>query len=158
MINTPQALVQLHSKIIKNNFCKILFKKNNSTNAKERGDSMSLTTLTFANANAERATQIGVGKVRVMKTDKFFGINEICVIGKLVEGAVANNMRVQGRSAFVRSVESNYGEDYCVKEGAQVVIMVSGISKEEYNSGDEIRFETTPSEEIARPKGKFIIA
>lgn len=118
---------------------------------------MSLITLTFNGTSTEKADSIGRGTIRVIKTDKFYGINEVCVIGKLVEGAVSTNMHLSGTNAMIKSVESNYGLDSCVRAGAQVVLMVAGAEKNQFESGQEIQFEKAI--EIAqRPKGRIIIA
>lgn len=119
---------------------------------------MSLFTLTFGNtSSAQRGA--AKGRVKVLKTDQFFGTEEVCVIGKLVEGAVAREMLVPGTSKKIVSVESNYGEGVCNHKGAQVVLMVSDSDKEEYSVGEEISFEKVQMlEESAKPKGKLIIA
>ena len=118
---------------------------------------MSLITLTFNNGSTEKADSIGRGKVKVIKADKFFGIDDICVIGKLVDGAVSTNMHILGSNAQIKSVESNYGLDSCIRAGAQVVLMVSNTSKNSFNFGDEIEFEKA-IEVAQRPKGRVIIA
>ncbi len=119
---------------------------------------MSLITLTFGNGKNNRALAIGRGKVKVLKTDHFFGTEELCVIGKLIEGAVATNMQLDGYDASIKSVESNYGEHTCEKTGAQVVLMVSGLAKDQLNKGDELLFEKNQVEQIQKPKGRLIIA
>lgn len=122
----------------------------------ERVIRMSLTTLTFGGASSVEG--VGRGKVRVLKTEKFVGSEEVCVIGKLVEGGIIKKMKVSGRDAAqVVSVESKYGDGFCTRPGAQVVLMVSGIDKSEYACGTEICFEKT-LEEQAKPKGRVIIA
>ena len=118
---------------------------------------MSLITLTFNNSSTEKADSIGSGKVKVIKADKFFGIEDICVIGKLLEGAVSTSMCMPGSNSQIRSVESNYGLDSCIREGAQVVLMVSNASKDSFQAGDEIEFEKA-IEFVQRPKGRVIIA
>ena len=119
---------------------------------------MSLTTLTFSSSN-EYSSGFSRGKIRVLKADQFFGVNEVCVIGKLVDGAVAKEMFVPGTKKRIISVESNYGEGSCTKKGAQVVLMVENASKDDYSTGQEIEFERIAlAQEIAKPKGKLIIA
>jgi hypothetical protein len=118
---------------------------------------MSLTRMTFG--NTERNTNKTMGRIKVLKTDQFFGTEECCVIGKLIEGAVTQEMQISGTDKKIVSVESHYGDRICTKNGAQVVLMVSGTSKEDYELGQEITFEkmlTVKAE--ARPKGKLIIA
>ena len=118
---------------------------------------MSLITLTFNSSSTEKADSIGKGKVRVIKTQKFYGTDELCVIGKLVEGAVSTNMHLLGSDSVIKSVESNYGLDSCFRAGAQVVLMVAGANKGQFSFGEEIEFERAI--EIAhRPKGRIIIA
>ena len=118
---------------------------------------MSLTTLTFGGTNSVEG--VGRGRVRVLKTEKFVGSEEVCVIGKLVEGGVIKKMKITGKDAAqVMSVESKYGDGFCTKPGAQVVLMVSGIDKSEFACGTEICFEKGFTEDTARPKGRVIIA
>jgi len=119
---------------------------------------MSLVTLTFGSTLGAEAAAIGKGKVRVLKTEKFVGSDEVCVIGKLVEGAITKRMKVSGKdSAQVMSVESKYGDGHCTHPGAQVVLMVAGVDKSEFGLGTEILFEKA-FEEQAKPKGRVIIA
>ena len=118
---------------------------------------MSLITLTFNGTSTEKADSIGRGKVRVIKTQKFYGMDELCVRGKLVEGAVSTNMHMSGTSSMVKSVESNYGLDYCMRAGAQVVLMVSDADKIQFSFGQELEFEKA-IEIVQRPKGRVIIA
>ena len=81
-----------------------------------------------------------------------------CVIAKLAEGAVAKKMKVRGNpSSIVVSVESKSGDGCCTKIGAQVVLMVEGIHKEDYPSGSEMVLEKTACEEV-KSKGRIIIA
>ncbi|MFA5357898.1 MAG: hypothetical protein WC308_03155 [archaeon] len=118
---------------------------------------MSLVKLTFGGRDPSAANAIGKGKLKVVKTDKFFGTEAVCVIGTLVEGALSVDMCIPQRNAKIQSLESNYGDDYCVKEGAKVTLMVSGINKSDFQNGDDIEFEklTVITE---KPKGRFIIA
>ena len=119
---------------------------------------MSLTTLTFNSATSMTTDRAGRGKVKVIKTEKFVGSDDVCVIGKLMEGAVFNKMTMPGKSGtLIVSVESKYGDGHCTKEGAQVVLMVSGIRKEDCPSDSELVFERIALEQ-ARPKGRIIIA
>ncbi|MDD4250782.1 MAG: hypothetical protein PHX27_01165 [Candidatus ainarchaeum sp.] len=119
---------------------------------------MSLTTLTFNSSTGTQNSAIR-GKIMVLKTDQFFGTEEVCVIGKLVDGAITREMIVCGTDKKIVSVESNYGEGFCCHKGAQVVLMIANSNKEEYNSGEEIHFERVALEEVsARPKGRLIIA
>jgi hypothetical protein len=121
------------------------------------GKIMSLTRMTFG--NTERNTNKTMGRIKVLKTDQFFGTEECCVIGKLIEGAVTQEMCVSGTCKKIVSVESHYGDGCCTKNGAQVVLMLSDTAKEDYEIGEEISFEkmlTVQAE--ARPKGKIIIA
>ena len=119
---------------------------------------VSLSTLTFGSMNSINAQIHSRGKVRVIKAEKFVGMDAVCVIGKLVEGAVAKKMRIAGRdNTLIISVESKIGDGFCTKPGAQVVLMVEGIYKEEYPAGAEIIFEKSGSDET-KVKGKIIIA
>ena len=119
---------------------------------------MSLTTLTFNSANSATNERAGKGKVMVIKTEKFVGSEEVCVIGRLVEGAVFKKMSVSGRDGCqVVSVESKYGDGLCEKQGAQVVLMVSGINKDDYIAGSELAFERMVQEK-AKQMGRVIIA
>ena len=98
------------------------------------------------------------GKIKVVKAEKFVGMDAVCVIAKLTEGAVAKKMRMQGKnSSVVISVESKSGDGVCTKIGAQVVLMVEGIYKEDCPVGAELVFEKCGSEEC-KPKGRIIIA
>lgn len=119
---------------------------------------MSLSSLTFASANSTNAASHVQGRVKVVKAEKFVGMDAVCVISRLVEGAVAKKMRVKGKNgSLVVSVESKSGDGLCTKVGAQVVLMVEGINKDDYPSGSEIIFEKC-GEEACKPKGRIIIA
>lgn len=122
---------------------------------------MSLVTLTF-NSNSARsgsASKAVKGTVRVIKTEQFFGTEEVCLIGRLVDGAVASEMQVAGTDKKIVSVESNYGDGFCQKSGAQVVIMLSGAEKDDYSTGQEVEFQKAMEvQAIAKPQGKLIIA
>ena len=119
---------------------------------------MSLSTLTFGSMNSINAQSHTRGKVKVIKAEKFVGMEAVCVIGRLVEGAVAKKMKVMGKNTTqIISVESKVGDGFCTKPGAQVVLMVQGIEKEDYPSGTEIIFEKNSAEEV-KAKGRLIIA
>jgi hypothetical protein len=119
---------------------------------------MSLTTLTFGSANSTNANSHAGGKIKVIKSEKFVGMDALCVIARLVDGAIAKKMRVMGKSGTqVLSVESKSGDGLCTKPGAQVVLMVEGLAKEEAPAGAEILFEKC-TEEACKPKGKVIVA
>ncbi len=120
---------------------------------------MSLTSLTFSGMSEDSANCVGKGRVKIIKAEKFVGMDAVCVIGKLVDGAVAKKMAVHGKesSTHVISVESKYGDGACTKIGAQVVLMVEGIQKEDYPCGAEIIL-TKSAQEANKPKGKIIIA
>jgi hypothetical protein len=119
---------------------------------------MSLSTLTFGSMNSCNALSHARGKVKVIKAEKFVGMDAVCLIGKLVEGAVAKKMKISGlNQTQIISVESKVGDGYCTKPGAQVVLMIEGINKEDLPAGAEIVFEKCATE-IAKPKGKIIIA
>ncbi|MCX6802986.1 MAG: hypothetical protein NTY48_00250 [Candidatus Diapherotrites archaeon] len=119
---------------------------------------MSLSTLTFGSMNSVSASSQVKGKVKVIKAVKFVGMEAVCVIARLVDGAVAKKMRVCGKNATqIISVESKVGDGYCTKPGAQVILMIEGIEKEEYPTGAEIMFERGAVEE-AKSKGRLIIA
>lgn len=109
--------------------------------------------------NSINASSHTKGKVKVIKAEKFVGMDAVCVIARLVDGAVAKKMRVLGRNATqIISVESKVGDGYCTKPGAQVVLMIEGITKEEYPEGAEISFERGAGEDLSKPKGRLIIA
>ncbi|MDD3159637.1 MAG: hypothetical protein PHQ98_01580 [Candidatus ainarchaeum sp.] len=119
---------------------------------------MSVTNISLNSSMGALAKTIARGKVAVLKTDKFFGTDELCVIGKLVEGAVSEEMFVCGDSSKkVVSVESKSGDRLCSKIGAQVVLMVAGVNKEEINVGEELHFEKTDVNK-PKPMGRIIIA
>ena len=119
---------------------------------------MSLSSLTFGSENSINASDHARGKVKVVKAEKFVGMDAVCVISRLVEGAVAKRMRVQGKSnSVIVSVECKSGDNLCTKIGAQVVLMVEGINKDDYPTGSEIIFEKCGSE-ACKPKGRVIIA
>ena len=119
---------------------------------------MSLSTLTFGSMNSTNAASHTKGKIRVVKAEKFVGMDAVCVIGRLVEGAVAKKMRISGlNQTQVISVESKVGDGYCTKAGAQVVLMIEGINKEDMPAGSEVIFEKCTTEEC-KPKGRIIIA
>ncbi|MFA5125769.1 MAG: hypothetical protein WC462_02075 [archaeon] len=119
---------------------------------------MSLSTLTFGSMNSINANSHTRGKVKVIKAEKFVGMEAVCIIGRLVEGAVAKKMHVSGNnSTQIISVESKVGDGYCTKQGAQVVLMVEGINKEDCPTGVEIIFEKG-ADEAVKSKGKIIIA
>ena len=119
---------------------------------------MSLSTLTFGSMNSINAQSHARGKIKIVKAEKFVGMDAVCVIARLVDGAVAKKMRMSGKpSSVVISVESKNGDGYCTKTGAQVVLMVEGVYKEDFPVGSEIIFEKA-SEEAAKAKGRIIIA
>lgn len=108
--------------------------------------------------NSVNANSHTRGKVKVVKAEKFVGMDAVCVIARLTEGAVAKKMKVCGKDATqIISVESKSGDGYCTKIGAQVVLMVQGINKDDYPSGSEIIFEKNAEVE-SKAKGKIIIA
>ncbi len=114
--------------------------------------------MTFGNSEVMQRGAVK-GKLMVLKTDQFFGTEEVCVIGKLIDGAITREMIVTGTDKRVVSVESNYGEGFCHHKGAQVVLMIANSSKEEYAHGEEIIFERIAVEQAqAKPKGRLIIA
>jgi hypothetical protein len=118
---------------------------------------MSLSTLTFS--SDRKTTSQTHGRIKILKTDKFFGTDECCIIGKLIDGAVSQDMSISGTDKKVVSVESHYGDACCSKKGAQVVLMVLGAEKEDYSNGEEIIFEKMLTQKaLVKPKGKFIIA
>lgn len=120
---------------------------------------MSLTGMTFSNSGEEVANVVGKGKVKIIKAEKFVGMDAVCVIGKLVDGAVAKRMSVEGKdNTSVLTVESKYGDGACSKIGAQVVLMVLGIDKDHYPSGTEIILTKGNTVEAGKPKGRIIIA
>lgn len=122
---------------------------------------MSLITLTFNNNSSRSgvASKATKGKIKVIKTEQFFGTEEVCVIGKLLDGAIASEMKTIGTENKIVSIESNYGAGYCQKIGAQVVLMITGASKEDYTNGQEVEFEKCQSIEVCeKPRGKLIIA
>jgi hypothetical protein len=109
--------------------------------------------------NSINAQSHNRGKVKVVKAEKFVGMEAVCVIAKLVEGAVAKKMRMSGKpNSQIISVESKVGDGYCTKPGAQVVLMIEGVYKEDFPSGAEIIFEKTSGPEEGKPKGRIIIA
>jgi hypothetical protein len=122
---------------------------------------MSLITLTF-NSNSSRSSgssKAEKGKIKIIKTEQFYGTEEVCLIGKLVDGAIASEMQIPGTENKIVSVESNYGAGFCQKIGAQVVLMVAGATKEDYQSGQEVEFEKVQTiAAIEKPRGKLIIA
>ena len=119
---------------------------------------MSLTTLTFSSATSAQSNTASKGTIQVLKTDQFYGTEGICVIGRLVNGAVSREMIVSGTDKKVLSVESNYGEGCCAHKGAQVVLMVTESEKDDFVRGDQIAFEKIAIVSQVRPKGRLIIA
>lgn len=122
---------------------------------------MSLITLTFNNNSSRNGinNKASKGKIKIIKTEQFFGTEEVCVIARLVDGAIAREMFASGTENKIVSVESNYGDGFCQKIGAQVVLMVSGANKEDYQNGQEIEFiKAQEVNAIAKPQGKIIIA
>ena len=119
---------------------------------------MSLSTLTFGSMNSVNANSHAGGKVKVIKAEKFVGMDAVCIISRLSEGAVAKKMKVVGKpGSVVISVESKSGDGCCTKIGAQVVLMVEGITKDDFPAGSDITFEKG-AEEAAKSKGRIIIA
>ncbi|VVB76255.1 Uncharacterised protein [uncultured archaeon] len=120
---------------------------------------MSLSTLTFGSMNSINAQSHNRGKVKIIKAEKFVGMDAVCVIAKLVEGAVAKKMKMAGKDkSVVISVESKSGDGYCTKIGAQVVLMVEGVYKEDFPAGADIIFEKGAGGDESKPKGRVIIA
>ncbi len=123
----------------------------------KRDEKMSLTTLTFS--NSARTNGTSSARILVLKTDQFFGTEECCIIGKLVDGIVSEEMQISGTEKKIVSLESHYGDRSCSKKGGQVVLMVSGARKEDYDYGQEITFEKTIAEAVpVKPRGRLIIA
>ena len=119
---------------------------------------MSLSSLTFGSSNSINASSYTGGKAKVVKSEKFVGMGAVCVIARLIEGAVAKKMKIKGKSgSVIISVESKSGDGVCTKNGAQVVLMIEGINKDDYPTGTEICFEKCEIES-SKPKGRIIIA
>ena len=117
---------------------------------------MSLVTMAF---RRDKSTDQTRGKIKILKTDEFFGIDECCIIGKLLTGAVTEEMSISGTDKKIVSVESHFGDRVCTKNGAQVVLMVSGANKRDYEYGQEVEFEKALTATVAaKPKGRIIIA
>lgn len=119
---------------------------------------MSLSGMAFGSETNINVNSHGRGKIKVIKAEKFVGMDAVCIIGKLIEGAVVKKMKVHGRdNTQIISVESKVGDGYCTKPGAQVLLMVEGIYKEDFPAGSEMVF-VKGAEEVAKAKGKIIIA
>ena len=114
--------------------------------------------MTFVKSEMQNANSIGQGKIKVLKTDQFYGDDGICVIGKLIEGAVSKHMNICGKVGQVTTVESKYGNNSCTHQGAQVLLMIDGLAKEDLTVGEEVAFEMERIAEPIRPRGKLIIA
>ena len=120
---------------------------------------MSLSTLTFGSMNSINAQSHTRGKIKIIKAEKFVGMDAVCVIAKLVDGAAAKKMKVSGKNgSTVISVESKSGDGVCTKVGAQVVLMIEGVYKEDFQPGAEIILEKGAEDSTAKPKGRIIIA
>jgi len=121
-------------------------------------DNMSLLTMTFAKDGMKNADTIGQGRIKVLKTDKFYGDDGVCVIGRLIEGAVSKHMNICGKTGCITTVESKYGDHCCTHKGAQVLLMIDGLAKEDFTVGEEVSFEMEKIAETIRPRGRLIIA
>ena len=119
---------------------------------------MSLITMTFAKDGMQRAHDIGQGRIKVLKTDKFYGSDGVCVIGKLIDGAVSKHMSICGKNGCITTVESKYGDHSCTHPGAQVLLMIDGLDQTDFSVGEEVSFEMEKLAETIRPRGKLIIA
>lgn len=138
---------------------------------------MSLITLTFRNGPIEEY-QLGLkgykftnefaqgeqvssnGKVRIIKTVKFFGTDNLCIIGELVDGSVslAMSAEVLGKKAFIAEVESKYCKGNTVaKKGAKLTLMLSGVEEKDFEGIQELEFLPPLREAKERPIGKLII-
>jgi hypothetical protein len=124
----------------------------------KEGENLSLSAMAFGSENSVNAASHERGRIKVIKAEKFVGMEAVCVIGKLIDGAVCKKMKVLGKEGSqVISVESKVGDGYCTKPGAQVLLMVEGIYKEDYPVGSEMSF-VKGAEDKAKAKGKIIIA
>lgn len=136
---------------------------------------MSLITLTFRNGPVEEyqfglkgydftgSTQTqqieGNCKIKIIKAVEFFGTDEVCVIGELLDGCVATSMYalLLGKKAEIKEVESRFGRGTLSRTGAKVTLMLSGVKQEDLASLEEVEFMPPVRIESERPSGKLII-
>ncbi|MBN2127228.1 MAG: hypothetical protein JW703_02430 [Candidatus Diapherotrites archaeon] len=117
---------------------------------------MSLITLTFGNGNLSRNPYFGnsahtgvrspisglknkSGTIKVKKICQFFNVDELYIIGEVMEGAISESMKaiVNGNQCTVKEVESKYGA--IGKKGLLIGALVQGLDKEDVEIGQEIR-------------------
>lgn len=136
---------------------------------------MSLITLTFRNGPIEeyqlglkgynfsgsvQTQQIkGNCKIKIIKAVEFFGTDEVCVIGELLEGCIATSMYalLHGKKAEIKEVDSKFGRGSVSKTGTKVILMLSGVKQEDLASLNEIEFIPPAKIQSERPTGKVII-
>jgi len=137
---------------------------------------VSLVTLTFGSGYVENYQISGVksrndgsrykitenGKVKIIKITEFFGRDDICVLGELIDGCVGPKMCSHfdnNKKAEILEIESKYGMKPVSRKGTKLTLMINGVKKSDLEKkGGEIEFVPQLMEELQeKPKGKVII-
>lgn len=136
---------------------------------------MSLVTLTFGSGyvedyqiRGEKSRNDGVqyklnenGKVKIIKVTEFFGRDDICILGELVDGCVGPKMYSHfdnNKKAEILEIESKYGMRPVSRKGTKLTLMINGVKKSDIEQKGEIEFVPPLMEELQdRPKGRVII-
>ncbi len=119
-------------------------------------EKMSLITLTFGYGNNRNNYSNSVhtnvrtpitnsknkaGVLKVKKVCQFYNVNELYVIGEVIDGAVSESMKanINGNNLVVKEVESKYGA--IGKKGVLVGTLIDGVQKEDIEVGQELHLE-----------------
>ncbi|MBI5554160.1 MAG: hypothetical protein HY917_05480 [Candidatus Diapherotrites archaeon] len=111
---------------------------------------MSLSSLTFGNNGAGftnkayfQGTVLGAkaAKIKVKKACKFFNCDDLYLIGEVMSGTVAESMKGQFKGAPIQitQVESKAGNK--ALKGYLAGFLVSGLTEEMVQSGDEVEVQ-----------------
>jgi hypothetical protein len=78
------------------------------------------------------------GTLKVKKVCEFFNLNELYVIGEVLEGAISQSMKatINGNECIIKEIESKYGA--IGKKGSTVGALVEGLDKEDIEVGQEL--------------------
>ncbi|MBU0661966.1 hypothetical protein KKH30_00475 [Candidatus Micrarchaeota archaeon] len=81
-------------------------------------------------------------RVEVVKVCKFFNSEGVYVVGKVLSGVIAERMRanVNGWECEITELECKYKGADVAKEGMTVGLMVRGVEKEAFGSGEVLQF------------------
>ena len=99
------------------------------------------------------------GRVKIGRVTEFFGRNEICILGELVEGTIAANMMaiVNEKKVEVAELEHKYGIRPLSRPGTKLTLMLLGVNKQDLRTNDVIEFWPPAPKQTTKPKGRIII-